>query len=131
MSKSEFLAVLRAIVVHRRLNAPQKRGYDARAFSRAFARIGHFDGGPAFIRTADGERGPIQEACRFLCKKNYKPLEWQKAAYAIGLPLKLAESIQKACDLSLDRDVTLYHCLLDACNLPHGDEDEEDIKAIA
>jgi hypothetical protein len=131
MSEEEFLAVLRAIVVRRRLNAPQKRGYDTRAFSRAFARHGHFDGGPGFIKTDDGQSGPIQEACRFLLGKDYKPQEWQEASKAIGLPIELAESIQKACDLSLTRDVALYHRILDACDLPSSDEDEEDIQASA
>lgn len=127
MSEAEFLSVLRAIVVHRRLNAPQKRGYDIKAFSRAFVRNGHPDGGPAFIKTSDLERGPIQEACLFLLGKTYSPQKWQEAAKDIRLPVELAESVQKACDLSLKRDVALYHRLLDACDLPSGDEDEEDL----
>ena len=36
MSEEEFLAVLTAIVIRRRLNPPQKHGYDPMAFSRAF-----------------------------------------------------------------------------------------------
>ena len=141
MTEEEFLSVLRAITVHRRLNAPQKSGYTADAFSRAFARNGHPDGGPAFIKTNDLQSGPIQEACRFLIGKSFKPREWLRAANAIGLPDELAKAIQKACDLHQDRNIALYRRLLDACGLPHNrgrglrpatssDEDEEDIKAI-
>lgn len=131
LSEAEFLSVLRRIVVQRRLNPPKKRGYAPMAFSRAFIRNGHPDGGPAFIKTSDFRNGPIQEACRFLSGKLYKPQEWREAAKAIRLPTELAESIQKACDLSLDRDVALYHRLLDACDLPHSDEDEEDLPVSA
>ncbi len=118
MSEEEFLAVLTAIVIRRRLNPPQKHGYDPMAFSRAFARIGHCDGGPAFIRTDDGESGPICEACLFLTGKRFVLEQWEKAAGKIGLPLSLAEEIMKACELHQDRDSALYRRILVACGLP-------------
>lgn len=134
MTEEEFLSVLKAIVVHCRLNAPQRKPYSEDAFSRAFAREGHFNGGPGFIRWNDSEKtgpiGPLCAATYFLTAKEYKAEEWRKAANAIGLPMKLAHSIMKACELSLDRDVALYRRLLDACSLPRGEngEDEEDIE---
>lgn len=130
MSEVEFLAVLTAIAVQRRLNPPQKSGYHPMAFSRAFARVGHWDGGPAFIRSdIDGESGPICEACRFLTGKKFPPQQWREAAEAIGLPKSLAREIQNACELSLNRDPALYRRLLIACDLTWGDDDDEDLPA--
>jgi len=129
MTEEEFLSVLRQIVEHRKENAPQKKGYTKDAFSRAFARVGHPDGGPGFIRVADNyESGPICEAARFFKVGDYGPKDWREAARAIGLPDELAKSIEEACELSLDRDPGLYRRLLDACDLPHSEEDEEDIE---
>lgn len=129
MTEGDFLAVLRAVVVKRRLNPPQKHGYDPMAFSAAFVREGHFTGGPAFIRCAETSNGsgPICEACRFLTGKSYHPKDWSMAAKAIGLPLVLAEAIMKACELSRERDPALYHRILEACGLGSSPEDEEDL----
>src|SRR3989344_2980937 len=133
MTKDEFLAVLTAIVVQRRLSPPQRRGFDSMAFSSPFARMGHFDGGPAFIRVKihlgqpDGERGPICEACRFLTGKNFSADRWRDAARTIGLSEELARRIQDACELSTTRDPHLYRKLLTACGLPQGENDDEDI----
>ena len=132
MSEKEFLAVLTAIVINRRLNPLKKLGCAPMTF--AFVRIGHWDGGPALIRTNDGEHGnrnnPICEACRFLTGKIFAPEQWHDAADKIGLPPLLARAINDACELSRHRDPALYRRILLACNLPHanGNEDEEDIE---
>lgn len=133
LSLEEFLSVLVAIVVKRRLNAPQRSGCAEDAFSRAFARVGHWGGGSAFIRSADPddphcESGPICEAARFLLGKKFKPEQWREAAMAIGLTRRIAERIQNACELSPKRDSKLYRRILEACSLPRNKDDSKDLE---
>ena len=126
MDEKGFLDILTKITAQHRL---ARKGADQ---SEAFARLGHPDGGPGRIRSSkDSSSGPICEAALFLLGKRYNPQKWRDAARVIGLPDDLALAIERACELSLDRDPKLYHRLLDACSLPHSAEDEEDLETAS
>lgn len=117
MSEKEFLDTLTEVVDIEK----------AQTGHSVFIRIGHWDGGPAFIGAKDGKSSPICTVCAFLTEKFFLPQDWQKAAKEIGLESSLAENIQNACELSQHRDPNLYRRILIACGLPYSNEDNEDL----
>lgn len=107
MTLEEFLAVITAMRVRHRLNP--KTPTDK---SSAFSRLGHWDDGPAFIRTTEGNEGLVTAACRFLTGKKFSEAQWGDAARYIGLPFELAIKITevgelvRGCNRKLRRGIT-------------------------